>query len=277
MEKLLSTLTATSLLVQGAISQPLGVARVLDDGSTQLYQFVRNAVGKPLQITDPTNRVTLYAYSNDGIDLLAISQLVGTNKQAKTYYPATNLLAGYTYNSQHLPLTAKDAAGHTTKFGCNSYGQMTGMQAETKSPAAPGVTEADNSLAILARILSSRINDMHMLGGSERPTTFLLHLALTRGFVVDLDSEGRILAIRWSADENGLASCDFVENFPGMPLPLLLMRRTAKEVLLSDRAAFLMGNNGITVKNAEGDLEFIPAEELIGLAYRPAEKPSQSQ
>jgi len=167
----------------------------------------------------------------------------------------------------------------TTLENFKAVASSDGMQeAETKSPSvAPCRAEADDSLAILARNLPSRINGMHMLGGPERPTAFLLHLAAIQGFVVDLDSEGRILAIRWFANEDGLASCDFAEKIVRMPLPLVLMRRTAKEVLLADRAAFLVGNNGITIKDAAGDVEFIAAEELIGLAYRPADKQSKSQ
>lgn len=152
------------------------------------------------------------------------------------------------------------------------------QQAEAKSPsAAPCPTEANDTLAILARILPATTDGMHVLGRPERPTAFLMHLAAIQGFVVDLDSEGRILAIRWAADEVGLASCDFAEKFVRMPLPLLLVRRTSREILISDRAAFLVGNNGITIKNVKGDVEFIAAEELIGLAYRPADKSSKPQ
>src|SRR5205823_5804775 len=55
---------------EGAIAQPSVVARVLDDGTSQIYRYSRNAIGKPTQITDPTNRITYYAYTANNIDLL---------------------------------------------------------------------------------------------------------------------------------------------------------------------------------------------------------------
>jgi hypothetical protein len=167
----------------------------------------------------------------------------------------------------------------TTLENSEAVASSDGMQQpEMKSPsAAPGITEADDTLAILARILPYRIDDLHALGIPERPTAFLLHLTTKKWFTVDLDSEGRILGIRWSVDEDGLGGCGLADDFARMPLPLLLMRRTAKEVLLSDRAAFLVGNNGITFKNAEGDVEFIAAEELIGFSHRPSDQPLPPQ
>ena len=103
---------------EGTIDQPSVIARVLDDGTTQLTQIQRNSIGKPLQVVDPSNRTNLFTYAANNIDLLTVAQLASG---------ATNVLGQYTYNSQHLPLTAVDAAGNTTYFGYNTNSQLIAM------------------------------------------------------------------------------------------------------------------------------------------------------
>ena len=99
----------------GTNSEPSGVGRVLDDGSSQIYQYQYNSFGKIIQSIDPTNRTTFYTYASNQIDLLQVAQQVGANLQT---------LASYTYTTNHLPLTAVDAAGQTNFFGYNGYGQL---------------------------------------------------------------------------------------------------------------------------------------------------------
>jgi RHS repeat-associated protein len=103
---------------EGTINQPTAIARVLDDGSTQLYQYQYNAVGKPIQAIDPIGRTTLFTYATNLVDLLTVGQLAAGQ---------TNLLARLTYNSQHLPLTYVDASGQTTYLGYNTNGQLTAL------------------------------------------------------------------------------------------------------------------------------------------------------
>ena len=103
---------------EGTINTPSYIARVLDDGSTQATQYQLNSIGKPTMMIDPVGRTTLYTYATNNIDLLSAAQLNAG---------ATNLLAQYTYNSQHLPLTSVDAAGQTNFFGYNTSGQLIAM------------------------------------------------------------------------------------------------------------------------------------------------------
>jgi len=100
----------------GSSADRSAVARVLDDGSSQIYRYEYNTVGKVTKVTDPLGRVTTNTYSTNLIDLLEVRQVVGST---------TELLSSFTYNSQHLPLTSVDAAGQTNFFGYNSYGQLT--------------------------------------------------------------------------------------------------------------------------------------------------------
>jgi RHS repeat-associated protein len=100
-------------------SLPTKVARVLDDGSTQLYQYFYGLFGKVYKSIDPNNRTTVYSYDLYGKDLLEVRQMVSlTNSE---------LLNAFTYNSQHLPLTSRDASGKTNYFTYNAAGQITSV------------------------------------------------------------------------------------------------------------------------------------------------------
>jgi RHS repeat-associated protein len=99
----------------GTISRPTHSGRVLDDGTTQLYSYEYNTSGHVARTIDPVGRTLSYIYATNGIDLLEVRQTRGTNNE---------LLAQMTYNSQHLPLTRKDAAGQITTYTYNSLGQV---------------------------------------------------------------------------------------------------------------------------------------------------------
>jgi RHS repeat-associated protein len=98
----------------GTSALPTAISRVLDDGSVQQRQYQYNSLGNLTQETDPAGRVFSYVYAPNGIDLLEKRQTRSTNN---------DLLVSFTYNSQHLPLTATDAARETTTYTYNSYGQ----------------------------------------------------------------------------------------------------------------------------------------------------------
>lgn len=100
---------------QGMSSKPSQIGRVLDDGTTQLSQFFYNALGRDTASIDPVGRKLSYKYDANNIDLLEVRQ---------TKNGANELLAAFTYNSQHLPLTIKDVSGATTNFTYNAAGQL---------------------------------------------------------------------------------------------------------------------------------------------------------
>ena len=102
-------------IIIGTSTRPAHLGRVLDDGSTQLYTYGYNPFGHPTNSIDPLGRTLTYIYDTNGIDLLEVRQTrLGQNE----------LLARISYNSQHRPLTATDAAGQTTTFAYNARGQM---------------------------------------------------------------------------------------------------------------------------------------------------------
>lgn len=100
--------------VIGAINTPTRIGRVLDDGSTQLYSYEYNDVGKVTKSIDPVGRTLSYDYAANGIDLLSVRQ---------TRAHQNERLLQVTYNASHRPLTITDVAGQTTTYTYNSRGQ----------------------------------------------------------------------------------------------------------------------------------------------------------
>jgi YD repeat-containing protein len=101
-------------LYVGTSNQPSAIARVLDDGTTQLRTFQYNALGNVTQSTDPVGRQRTFGYAANGLDLTSASDTTGGRN---------DLLFSATYNTQHEPLTVTDAAGQTTSFTYASNGQ----------------------------------------------------------------------------------------------------------------------------------------------------------
>lgn len=111
----------------GANNRPTRIGRVLDNANTQLYIYGYNGFGNVTNIVDPVGRTFAYIYASNGIDLLEVRMTrAGKNE----------LLARMTYNDQHLPVTAVDAAGQTNTFAYNPRGQLlteTNPKGETTS------------------------------------------------------------------------------------------------------------------------------------------------
>lgn len=96
------------------VGKPSKVGRVLDDGSTQLYQYEYNDLGNVTKQVDPMGRTTVYTYATNLIDLLEVRQTAGANE----------ILETRTYNAQHLPLTVANGSGHTNRYTYNAAGQL---------------------------------------------------------------------------------------------------------------------------------------------------------
>ena len=99
----------------GTLYAPTGIGRVLEDGTSQVTTATYNAIGKPLTITDPLGRSRRFTYAANNVDLLTIEQATSPTAFAT--------VARFSYNAQHLPVAATDAAGQSTRFGYNSAGQ----------------------------------------------------------------------------------------------------------------------------------------------------------
>jgi RHS repeat-associated protein len=123
----------TDLTKVGTNALPVEVARILDDGTTQLWQYQYNTLGNVTKEidpqTDPHPRVKSYVYDTNNIDLLTVYQRnpdSGTSSDPDSQ--AADKIAGYMYDSvnepPHKPKTVKDAVGQTTTYHYNSQGQV---------------------------------------------------------------------------------------------------------------------------------------------------------
>ena len=119
--------------VTGTSNRPTKAGRVLDDGTTQLYQYQYNAVGKVTKTTDPLGRVTSQVYAANNIDLLTVLQRSPNGAWPDPYDPSQHAdkIAEYTYDPAdppHLPHTYIDAAGQTTTYSYDSFGEVLTVQ-----------------------------------------------------------------------------------------------------------------------------------------------------
>lgn len=104
---------------EGMGANPTHIGRVLDDGSTQLERYSYNDLGNVTQTIDPLGRTTNFVYAANGIDVNSVSQVNASG--------GSDLLATFTWNAQHLPVTITDSSGGVTTFAYNARGQVTSM------------------------------------------------------------------------------------------------------------------------------------------------------
>lgn len=103
--------------LKGTLSLPSQVIRNTGDGF-QTWRYEYNNLGRPTKVIDPLGRETTMVYAPNLMDLVEVRQ---------TSNGRNDSLARYTYNAQHLPLTATDTAGQVTRFTYNSAGQLTSL------------------------------------------------------------------------------------------------------------------------------------------------------
>jgi RHS repeat-associated protein len=99
----------------GTYDAPTAIARVLDNGETQLTQTAYNDAGNPIRYIDPAGREITVAYAANEIDPISLAQRAAQGPET---------IARLTYDGRHLPLTYIDAAGRPTHYVYNSAGQL---------------------------------------------------------------------------------------------------------------------------------------------------------
>lgn len=112
----------------GVVARPSQVARVLDDGTTQVSRYAYNGAGNLKKATDPAKRVTSYAYASGGVDVLRVYQRNPAGENTDPDGKNADKIAEYEYNSKHLPVTSIDAARQITIRTYNSRGQVMTIQ-----------------------------------------------------------------------------------------------------------------------------------------------------
>jgi len=99
----------------GSSAKPTVIARVLDDGSTQLNTYGYNVFGNATNATDSLGRNFTFVFASNNIDLI---------ETRMTHNGKNELLGSASYNSQHQPLTITDAAGQTTAISYGPHGEI---------------------------------------------------------------------------------------------------------------------------------------------------------
>ncbi len=161
--------------VSGTFDHPNRIGRVLDDGTTQLTVLAYNPLGKVTQAIDAVGRQTLFTYATNQIDRLSVQRVMPSGKA---------ILAAFTYNSQHRPLTYRDAAGQITTYAYNSVGQLTRLT----DPLGHTTTYEYDNLGYLTRIVNA----------NQATAASLTYDALGR-IATATDSEGYTVSFAYDA------------------------------------------------------------------------------
>ncbi|WP_084687946.1 RHS repeat-associated core domain-containing protein [Paraburkholderia oxyphila] len=102
----------------GSSNKPTVIARVLDDGSTQLQQYQGNDYGHVTLFTDPIGRQMQVTYASNGIDLVSEQWILPNGELA----PGATSFVVSLYNAQHQPLKVQDG-GQPIAYSYDTNGQ----------------------------------------------------------------------------------------------------------------------------------------------------------
>lgn len=148
----------------GPSSLPSAVARVLGDGTTELWKYEYNSRRNLTKATDPKGRVTHYDYAANGIDLIGVFQ---KNPKGYNQYPdgePADRLFEATYNASHQPLTVRDTGGNMTTYtyttGLKQLETVTNARSETTTYTyGDGPFNTELPLGYLIAITSAAVNN----------------------------------------------------------------------------------------------------------------------
>ena len=158
----------------GSWTRPTKVARVLDDGSSQIWQAAYNSMGHVTQRLDPFGRQQTLSYAANGLDLLEVRQ---------TSSGLNDLLASFSnYTPQHRPQTMTDAAGQTTTATYNPAGQVLTVT-NAKSETTTSAYDANGYLlSVTGPVAGASTTFTYDAYGRRRTTTDSDGYVLTRDF-----------------------------------------------------------------------------------------------
>lgn len=110
--------------------------------------------------------------------------------------------------------------------------------------------------------------EYYSLGKCERPDAWSFRLRTANYCLIDMDEAGRIQTLRWQLPKDGLQygllySLEEPDNFP-----LLLLRQKAEPLLVKTQSSLLAGTKGIAVKTTDGEVVWIPSEQILGFAFQ---------
>ena len=110
--------------------------------------------------------------------------------------------------------------------------------------------------------------EYYSFGKCERPDAWSFRLRTANYCLVDMGGAGRIQTLRWQLPKDGLQSgllysLEEPDNFP-----FLLLRQKAEPLLVKTQSSLLAGTKGIAVKTTDGEVVWIPSEQILGFAFQ---------
>ncbi len=103
----------------GTSNKPTYIGRVLPDGTSQIWAYTYNSIGRPLTSTDPLGRQLTYTYASNNIDLLTV-----TNATSTTTPPHNDLLASFAQYTNHRPFAYTATNGNIWQMQYTASGQL---------------------------------------------------------------------------------------------------------------------------------------------------------
>ena len=117
-----------TLMPAGAQQRVTKIGRVLEDGTTQLYEFDYNSLGQQTVSVDPEGRRTLTTYDASGRFPTEVRQQNGPNQdfiERVEYFPSAPFV------NTGIPWKKTDASGAVFEYSYNAKGQMTQITGPT--------------------------------------------------------------------------------------------------------------------------------------------------
>jgi RHS repeat-associated protein len=163
---------------------PSIIARVMDNGTTQIRKFEYNDLGMVTKVTDPAGRETSFDYDPNLIDLLKIRQTTAGENQ---------LLRKFSYASTppHCITKVQNADGQQTQYLYNSLGQVTQITDPKGRVTALGYNASSGFWATIL------VPDVAGAGltTTKRTTTFTPDSFLRTSQITD--GEGYVLSLQY--------------------------------------------------------------------------------
>ena len=177
-------------------------ARDPSSGSMQEWFYQYNSLGHVTQAIDPVGRTFTYQYAGNNIDLEQITETQGSDNF---------LIGGWTYNSQHRPLTYTDGSGQETQYAYNSSGQLitlTDANSKVTTLTYSGTCPATvGGSKTTGNVLTLTVHDTGLGGGQESDSYTVLSgdtlSSIAAGLVAAINADTSLQAIGVSASASG--------------------------------------------------------------------------
>lgn len=124
---------------------------------------------------------------------------------------------------------------------------------------------ADSSNDTSAYPISEHVTKTIRFGNVEELTILRYVLAVRGCCELDVSKDGRLHAFSWVPDNAGLNTR--ILHHLAHDLPLVMFRADQPTVKMHPGDRVLVGKNGVALLGAEGELMFLPAQDILGVGF----------